>query len=242
MCGRYTLSSELDELVETFDVSEVVLANHRPRFNIAPTQEAPVVVQGPHGRRLGALRWGLVPYWAEDPAVGNRMINARSESVLSRRAFREAFRRRRCLVPADGFYEWMPVEETSSGGEPVRARRPAIRKVPFWIHRPDRRPFAFAGLWERWAPKEGGRPVETCTILTTVANDKLRPIHPRMPVILPEAAYDAWLTTPAADAPGLLALLGPCPSEPMAFYRVSQRVNNVRNDDPECIVPFSRAA
>jgi len=238
MCGRYTLSSELDELVETFDVSEVVLANHRPRFNIAPTQEAPVVVQGPHGRRLGALRWGLVPYWAEDPAVGNRMINARSESVLSRRAFREAFRRRRCLVPADGFYEWMPVEETSSGGEPVRARRPAIRKVPFWIHRPDRRPFAFAGLWERWRPADGAEPLLTFTILTTEPSDELRPLHDRMPVVLPYDRLPLWLDR-EAPVQALLDVLGPAPEGSFEAWPVGTLVSSPGFDEPSCIEPLA---
>lgn len=228
VCGRYTLTLPLDELVEVFDAPAVDF-EWLPRFNIAPTQEAPVVVEGSDGRRLGPVRWGLVPHWADDPSIGGRMINARSETVHRKPAFRDAFRERRCLVPADGFYEWREV-----GG----------RKQPHWIHRPDRRPFAFAGLWERWWPPrseadERAEALHTFTILTTDATPELRPIHPRMPVLLPEEAWDRWLARDA-DPGGLLALLTPWAGD-LREHEVSMRVNRPQNDDPTLIDPTPEA-
>lgn len=224
MCGRYSLTSPLDELVETFDVAEVATRDWRPRFNVAPTQEAPVLVRGPQGLRLGALRWGLVPFWAEGPRVGARMINARSETVHTLPAFREAFAKRRCLVPADGFYEWRRLD--AKGGE-----KPA--KVPYWIHRPDRRPFVFAGLWERWRSPEGER-LFTFTLLTTRANARLAPLHDRMPVVLEPDAAALW-TDPAADSARLLALLEPAPDRAFEAWPVSSAVNAPTVDEPICV-------
>jgi putative SOS response-associated peptidase YedK len=232
MCGRYSLTSPLDELVEVFGVSVVALEEYRPRFNIAPTQEAPVIVRGPAGLRLGSLRWGLIPHWAEDRRFGSRMINARSETVAALPAFREAFRSRRCLVPADGFYEWKPGE---SGGA-ARGRRGA-GKVPYWIHSADRRPFAFAGVWERWRSREGER-VSSFTILTTVANEQIRPLHDRMPVVIPAAAWQTWLD-PDADRARLTELLGPSPEAFFEAWPVSTLVNSAGVDEPLCILPLS---
>jgi putative SOS response-associated peptidase YedK len=217
--------------VETFGVAEIALEDYAPRFNIAPTQEAPVVVLGPAGRRLGRLRWGLIPHWADDPRIGSRMINARSESVATLPAFRESFRTRRCLVPADGFYEWKaPATDGTSG------RRRGGTKVPHWIHRPDRRPFAFAGLWARWRSTEG-ESVHSFTILTTAANESLRPLHDRMPVVLLPESLEAWLD-PAADPRELLRLLNPAPEAYFEAWPVSTLVNSAGVDEPLCVFPL----
>ena len=224
MCGRYSLTTAPEALRRLFDFSN--LPNLAARYNIAPTQDVPVVRSAGGGDggelELAMLRWGLVPSWAKEISIGARMINARAETVAEKPAFRSAFRDRRCLVPADGFYEW----RTEDG-----------KKQPFRIGMKGGAPFALAGLWERWAP-EGEEPVETVTIVTTDANDKLRPIHHRMPVILAPDDYATWLDTGAEDAGPARALLRPYPGEPMAFYRVNPRVNNARNDDPECIAPL----
>jgi len=203
------------------------LPNLAPRYNIAPTQLAPVVRRlrdGP-GRELVLLRWGLIPAWSKDASGGARMINARADTAAEKPAFRAAFRARRCLVPADGFYEW----RTEEG-----------RKQPFRIGFKGGATFAFAGLWESWTVRDGpetGTAIETYTVLTTDANAKLSPIHDRMPVILPPADWTAWLD-PATPGEAAQAMLRPHPPEPMAFYRVSMRVNSVRNDDAECIAPL----
>lgn len=210
----------------------VNLPNLAPRYNVAPTQSAAVVRLDESGvRELSMLRWGLLPSWAKDASMAAKMINARSETVADKPSFREAFRKRRCLIPADGFYEW---------------RMEDGRKQPFRIGMKGGAPFAFAGLWERWCATVAstgiaeGETVETFTIITSPANDKLRPIHARMPVILPPETFDRWLDA-ANDAAGLLSLLGPYPAEPMAFYRVGTAVNNARNDDPSCIAPLARS-
>lgn len=221
MCGRYTLSIPLSNLVDSFDVLPPEF-DYLPRFNIAPTQDAPVIAQDEGGRRMGLLRWGLIPSWAKDPSLGSRMINARAETVAEKPAYRSAFRRRRCLVPADGFFEWKKDE----------AKKPP--KIPFWIHRADRGPFAMAGLWERWAP-EGEAPLFTYTILTTAAAPNIRDIHHRMPVILPQAARAAWLDPSTPDSE-LQPLLGPR-GEGLQAYPVSTLVNSPRNDVRECIDP-----
>lgn len=226
MCGRYSLTTAPEAMRRLFEFEN--LPNLAPRYNIAPTQLAPVVRRrdGGGARELVLLRWGLIPSWAKDASGGAKMINARSETAAEKPAFRAAFRARRCLVPADGFYEW----RTEDG-----------RKQPFRIGFRGGGAFAFAGLWETWAVRDGpeaGTTVESYTILTTAANDKLRPIHDRMPVILPPADWDAWLD-PATAVPAAQALLRPHPPEPMAFYRVSIRVNSVRNDDADCIAPLN---
>lgn len=228
MCGRYSLSAPLEELVETFDVGDVVLAGYRPRYNVAPTQDAPVLVRGASGLRLGELRWGLIPWWAEDERIGARMINARSETARTLPAFRDAFRTRRCLVPADGFYEWKPDASPSAKGRPPR--------TPWWIHRPDRSPFAFAGLWERWRPEDGRSPIHSFTILTTSANARLAPLHDRMPVVLGEEALEPWLD-PASDPATLERLLAPAPDGLLDAWPVSTLVNAPANDEPGCLVP-----
>jgi len=225
MCGRYSLTTPLEAVTNLFGVAG--RPNFPARYNIAPTQDVPVVRaadgdgdgDGDGGRRLDLLRWGLVPHWAKDLKVGSRMINARAESAAKSPAFRNAFRQRRCLVPADGFYEW--------------------RKLPGGTKQPYRITlkaglFAFAGLWEAWHDP-AGETVRTFTILTTDANELLMPIHDRMPVILAPADYDAWLG--AEDPAAVQALLQPFPAAAMVATPVSARVNNVRNDDAACIAP-----
>ena len=233
MCGRYTNTMTWSEMVALYDIHNIDFRpNFEARYNIAPTQSVPVVRREENGNReLAMMRWGLIPSWAKDAALGAKMINARSETVAEKPSFRSAFKNRRCLIPADGFYEW----RTEDG-----------RKQPFRIGMKGGAPFAFAGLWERWTAKaasrgiEEGQEVETFTIITTEANDRLRPIHHRMPVILPPEDHARWLD-PANDSDNLLALLRPYPADPMAFYRVSTAVNNVRNDTPSCTEPLSTA-
>lgn len=229
MCGRYSITAPSEAVQRHFQVLE--RPNLPPRYNLAPTQDAPVVRLGEDGaRHLVSLRWGLVPFWADDPSVASRMINARSESTAEKPAFRAAFRRRRCLVAADGFYEWKAPEK--KGG----------RKQPYRIALKDGDLFAFAGLWERWEPKEdGGEALETFTILTTEANSKLAEIHPRMPVILPPERYDLWLD-PDADTESLRKVLGPFPEDDLNAYAISTRVNAVVNDDPDVVEPLNGPA
>ena len=231
MCGRFSLTTAPEAMRNLFDYEN--LPNLEPRYNIAPTQMVACIRAGDDGKRqLDFLRWGLIPSWSKDAAAGARMINARAETVSEKPSFRESFAQRRCLVAADGFYEW---------------RLEDGRKQPFRIGMKGGLPFAFAGLWDRWtASADGagiaaGETVETVTIVTTAANDKLRPIHARMPVILPQEAYGKWLDA-ANDRDGLLALLRPYPVEPMAFYRVGSAVSNARNDNPDCIAPLRPVA
>jgi putative SOS response-associated peptidase YedK len=196
-----------------------------PRYNIAPTQSV-AAVRAPSGidkREFAFLRWGLVPSWADDPAIGNRLINARSDSVATKPSFRSAFKHRRCLVLADGFYEWQKL---------------GSKKQPHYFSLRDGKPFAFAGLWERW--EKSGTPVESCTILTTEANDVLRPVHERMPVILEPKDYDLWLD-PSPQKPELLqGLLRPYSAGEMTGFPVSPLVNNPRINSPRCIEPAAK--
>ncbi|HSR43265.1 MAG TPA: SOS response-associated peptidase [Longimicrobiales bacterium] len=224
MCGRYSLATTTDELVEVFDVAEAPAFDFGlPRWNIAPTQDVPTLVLGREGRRLGPLRWGLVPFWADDPSIGNRLINARSETAHEKPAFREAFPRRRCLVPADGFYEWK---------RPPEGKGP---RTPYWIHAADGHLLTLAGLWERWRPPEG-EPLHTFTILTTRANRWMEPIHGRMPVVVAPEDRNAWMDrdTPVEAA---RELLGPAPEGLLAAREVSTHVNKPENDDPACVEP-----
>jgi putative SOS response-associated peptidase YedK len=220
MCGRYTLTTPMPVLAELFLFPEA--AAPEPRYNIAPTQTV-ATVRAPSGidkREFAFLRWGLVPSWADDPAIGNRLINARSDTAASKPSFRSAFKHRRCLVLPDGFYEWQKL---------------GSKKQPHYFRLRDGKPFAFAGLWERW--EKAGAPVESCTILTTEANDVLWPVHERMPVILEPKDYDLWLD-PSPQKPELLqALLRPYPPGEMTGFPVSLLVNNPRNNSSRCIEP-----
>jgi putative SOS response-associated peptidase YedK len=193
---------------------------YQPRFNIAPTQPVAVVANdGKH--QLDFFVWGLIPFWAKDPGIGSRMINARAETLQEKPAFRNAFRRRRCLILADGFYEW---------------RKDAGGKTPMYLRLANGKPFAFAGLWEAWNSPEGTE-VLSCTIITTEPNELVATIHNRMPVILPEEAYSQWLQSWEMDPGSLVQLLKPHPSQAMQAYAVSPLVNNPSNDLPEAIAP-----
>jgi putative SOS response-associated peptidase YedK len=206
-------------LVERFRVGSIPQLS--PRFNIAPTQEVGIVRQPTPGQREFVwMRWGLVPHWAKDPRIGSQMINARSEDVSSKPAFRDSFRHRRCLVLADGFYEWKTVGRA---------------KHPYFIHMKDGRPFAFAGLWDRWG--HDANRLESCTILTTAANELVADLHDRMPVILGPADYDRWLDIQNAEPASLEPLLDACGADELVVEPANPRVNRVANDDPGVLEP-----
>ena len=209
------------DLAEVFSVLR--LEDAEARYNVAPSQVIPVVRQNGPIRELALLRWGLIPRWATDPKIGLRTINARSETVATKPTFRDAFKRRRCLIPADGFFEWK--------------KDGSNKKRPFYIRRADRHPFGFAGLWERWE-RPGVEPIESCTVITTEANDVLHDLHDRMPVILPEDSYDRWLDPKRDDQVELAAMLVPFPGSELTLFEVSPMVNSPRNDSPECIAPI----
>lgn len=218
MCGRFTLHHSTEDIAERFAV-EQVLMDLVPRYNIAPSQPVSAIVQR-ESRTLELFKWGLVPSWAQDPAVGNRMINARSESAVEKPAFRDAFRRHRCLIPASGYYEWKRVREHS---------------LPHYIHRVDEEPFVMAGLWEEWnAP--GGAVLRTCTVLTTEPNPFAAAIHNRMPAILTGDTCARWLD-PGLDPKALQDLLRPYPHDDLTAREVGIQVNKAGFDDPTCILP-----
>jgi putative SOS response-associated peptidase YedK len=219
MCGRYTLRTPVERLAEEFGF-EAPSVELPPNYNVAPTQEVAAVLSEGGERRLELLRWGLIPSWADDPQIGSRMINARSETAPEKPSFRRAFRERRCLIPADGFYEW---------------KRTNGSKQPYYIRMKEGRPFAFAGLWESWKDN-GGPEIRSCTILTTKPNALAGEIHDRMPVILPAGSYEAWLD-PDAERDELYGLLAPYPEDEMEAYPVSRFVNSPSNNDPRCIEP-----
>ncbi|HKM46366.1 MAG TPA: SOS response-associated peptidase [Terriglobales bacterium] len=223
MCGRYRLARKKEILAETFDVENAV--DWSPRYNVAPGQNVPVVRQDATRpvRMLSLIRWGLIPSWSKDSKTAYKMINARAETVADMPAFRDPFRSRRCLVPADGFYEW-----TKQGKQ----------KSPFCFSMADESIFAFAGIWDRWEDPNKKTPnkdwIETCSIITTSANPLLSGIHDRMPVIMKPENYDLWLDPGFKKVDDLLDLLKPFPADAMRHYRVSTRVNSVKNDDLAC--------
>jgi putative SOS response-associated peptidase YedK len=217
MCGRTTLTITADDLQRTFGYTPP--AGYRPRFNVAPSQDLLALRERKGEKGFAELRWGLVPFWATDPAIGSRLINARAESLATKAAFREAFDRRRCLVVVDGFYEWR------SG--------PAGRR-PHWIHQKDRRPFTLAALWERW--RHETEVIESCAIVTCPANRLMEPIHDRMPVIIPVEHRNEWMD-PEAPHDGLKRLLGPYDGEDLEVYEVSTLVNSPANNTEECVEP-----
>jgi putative SOS response-associated peptidase YedK len=219
MCGRFAFYTPAEAVVRLFSLEPTeALA---PRYNIAPTQPAPVVRRRDDAtRRLSLLRWGLIPFWAKDPAIGNRLINARAETAGSKPAFRQAYRKRRCLVLANGFYEW---QKAGSG------------KIPWYITQVSAEPFAMAGLWESWRGNDD-EPLETFTILTTTANQRLSPIHQRMPVVLDSDAIRVWLNPESADD-DLSAAVAASQGTPFDAVPVSRRVNNPANEGSELVVP-----
>ena len=218
MCGRYTLKTPAGVLTERFDIEESS-TSISSSYNIAPTQQVATVLAENGKRKLEMLRWGLIPSWAKDPEVGNRMINARAETVAEKPSYRKAFQERRCLILADGFYEW---QKTDNG------------KQPFYIRMEDESPFAFAGLWESW---RNGREIRSCTIITTAPNELAASIHNRMPVILHPEDYDMWLDPDFDEREPLTSLLKPFPAEAMEAYPVSRRVNNPANNDAGVVEP-----
>ena len=221
MCGRFSLTADLGELARRFEFDGNLL-DLEPNYNVAPTQNVLTVING-ENRRGGFIRWGLIPHWAKTASIGSRMINARAETVAQRPAFRDAFRRRRCLVLADGFYEW---------------QRAGSVKKPMRIVMESGEPFAFAGLWAMWRDSEGNR-IPSCTIITTEANDLLRPIHNRMPVILPREMEEFWLDRDVQDVAVLENALTAYPSELMQTYQVSTLVNSARNSGPQVVEPVA---
>jgi putative SOS response-associated peptidase YedK len=222
MCGRVALTAPASTITEIFQVD--VLPEVLPRYNVAPTQQVAAIVDADGAREMTTLRWGLVPFWAKDIKVGYRMINARSETVRKKPSFRAAFKRRRALILADGFYEWQRIDKKT--------------KIPHVIGMADGRPFAMAGLWERWTDTETGDELRSCTIVTTEGNALMKPIHDRMPVILPPTRWQEWLDPENADLDALEAMLTPAPADQRRARRVSTRVNNARHEGPGCQDPY----
>lgn len=224
MCGRFTLTADAAAIATLFGLADIPPIS--PRYNIAPTQPVPVIRQlsAASDRKFGLLQWGLIPSWAKDTKIGSRLINARAETAAEKPSFRSALRRRRCLVLADGFYEW---------------QRQQQRKQPYYICLRDARPFAFAGLWEHWQDRAGAT-LETCTILTTAANELVAPIHNRMPVILAQTDHDRWLDPVMQNPQHLKPLFRPYPADQFSAFPVSDHVNNPHNDDPGCLERLSQ--
>ena len=230
MCGRFTLTTDLKALAERFSVLPPPTASYNPRYNIAPTQ--PVVVVGDDGSRyMKQMKWGLIPSWAKDPAIGNKMINARADTIAEKPSFRNALKKlrnalkkHRCLIPADGFYEWKKLEKL---------------KPPMHIVLKSREPFAFAGIWEHWTSPEKEE-VLTCTIITTVANELMKDVHDRMPVILTRETESTWLDPKIQEPEKLLPLLKQNPADEMEFYPVSRQVNSPAVDKPSNIEPLQK--
>jgi putative SOS response-associated peptidase YedK len=222
MCGRFTLKTPVERLSEKFQFPQVLPL--KPRYNIAPSQSVAVVRLVPEDsdRELAMLRWGLIPSWTKDLKKARMPINAKSETVAELPSFRDAYRKRRCLIPADGFYEWKQEDG---------------RKQPVYICLKDREPFAFAGLWEHWE-KPDQEPIDSCVLLTTEPNELLVEVHIRMPVILAPKDYDLWLDPDVQQVDHLKPLLSPFPPEQMTYFPVNLRVNNPKHDDPLCIEPI----
>jgi len=225
VCGRYVTVSSPTLLAERFDVTELRPRELEPNYNVAPRADVPVVAER-HGERvLDVLRWGLIPSWAKDRSIGDRLINARGEKLTTSNAFKRAFERRRCIVPADGFYEWQAI----SG--------PRV-KQPWFFRRRDGEPLAFAGLWEIWHDRAEGDDaprVRTCTIITTTPNELVAPIHDRMPVALPESSWSTWLSVENRDTATLSQLLVPMPADELESWTVSTLVNKADNNGPELL-------
>jgi putative SOS response-associated peptidase YedK len=223
MCGRFVAASPPDQIARYFD-AEAPEAALEPSYNVAPTNDVYAVLEDGSTRRVEALHWGLVPRWAKDLSIGNRMINARAETLAEKNAYKSAFARRRCIIPADGFYEW-------------RVEPGQKKKQPYFIHRSDGEPLAFAGLWEVWKNPNSSdaEEVHSCTIITGEANEKIRKVHDRMPVILPPKAWDTWLDPQQHDLDVLGRLLVPAPASLLDLHPVSTEVNTVRNKGPQLV-------
>lgn len=224
MCGRFAFYSPREAMIDVFELPPDT-AEVEPRWNVAPTQYVATVRATPDGRReLSMLHWGLVPSWAKERSIGHRMINARADTLAEKPSFRTAFKRRRCLVLADGYYEW---------------RAGPAGKQPYFIRPEDGAPFGMAGLWERWRDPESGEALESCVIVTTDAMDALRRIHERMPVVIPRERFAAWLDPANEDVSALAPLLDPANAGPLVATPVSRRVNSPKNEGPELVVPVA---
>ena len=232
MCGRFTLATPPEQLALFSDEFELPM-DFSPRYNITPTQDVAVITNSQINtesdkslKKIEFFHWGLIPSWAKDPKIGNRMINARSETLSEKPSFRTAYKRRRCLILADGYYEWQQVP-----GEK--------QKQPIYVRLKSQKPFAFAGLWEEWKPNWMDKPLRSCTIITCPPNPMLENIHHRMPVILPKEQYSHWLAPEEQSSETLQPLLIPYTGEEMEAYPVSRLVNRPTNDSPECIAPLT---
>jgi putative SOS response-associated peptidase YedK len=221
MCGRFTNKAKPEQIENEFKVGRKNSILFEPRYNIAPSQTINVVFAPETERILAQLKWGLVPSWAKDSEIGNRMINARAETIAEKPSFREAFKSRRCIIPASGFYEWQ--------------KKGTKAKQPFYFYLKEKEVFGFAGLWDTWIDKRTGEELETCAIITTEANRVLEPVHDRMPVILQPKDYEQWLDAKEKDTEKLQKLLAPYPAAEMDLYEVSKSVNIPSNDSPELI-------
>lgn len=217
MCGRFTLTKDMRLIIEYYNLKSKL--DFRPRYNIAPSQDILAIVSNQGQREPVMLKWGLIPFWAKDKSIGNKMINARAETVDVKPSFARLLQRRRCLIPADGFYEW----QSNSG-----------QKVPMRIIKKDNGIFSFAGLWDEWVSPEGVS-IKSCTIITTAPNELTQVVHHRMPVILTHHGEQVWLDSSVTDSSLLKSLLVPYPAEEMEMYQVSTLVNSPFNDTPECI-------
>ncbi len=223
MCGRFTNKAKPEEVEKEFKVGNLnSKLFETPRFNIAPTHTIAVVLEADGERIVSSLKWGLIPSWAKDASIGSRMINARAETLAEKPSFKNAFKSRRCIIPASGFYEW---QKQAKGA-----------KQPFYFYLKDKDVYGFAGLYEEWLDKESGELVETCTIITTEANKVLEPVHDRMPVILTPKSYDEWLDAKYKDTDKLQSLLVPYPAKEMDSHTVSRAVNTPSNDSPELVI------
>ncbi len=222
MCGRFTLQSDPQQIQLAFNIDQVN-AEVKSSYNVAPTQEIVTVVQRDGRNTLEAMWWGLIPVWAKDLRIGSRLINARAESIAEKPIFKRPLKSQRCLIVADGFYEW---------------RKQGAKKIPMFIRLKSKRPFAFAGVYDRWESSDGER-ITSCAIITTTPNELMRPIHQRMPVILPKKRYEEWLDPANQEMDELVALLQPYPADKMLAYLVSALVNSPRNNSPECIRPLA---
>ena len=223
MCGRYKLTASWAEIHRLYDVTNSV--NLRARYNIAPTQDVlAIIYDGATKQRRGEMvRWGLVPFWAKDVKIGYHLINAKAETIAEKPSYREAFKKRRCIIPADAFYEW---QETGHS-----------LKQPYAIAMKDRSVFGFAGLWEKWTDKASGETIRSCTIITTEPNKLCAPIHNRMPAILDPADYEQWLGERATSNSALQAMLKPFPAKQMECFKIGKRIGNVKYDEPELVNP-----
>jgi putative SOS response-associated peptidase YedK len=221
ICGRFTNSAKPEQIKKEFKVGKVNPKLFTPRYNIAPTQEIPAVLEKEGERIIENLKWGLIPHWSKDDSFASKLINARAETLSEKASFRDAFKTHRCIIPASGFYDW---DKKSSGV-----------KQPYYFYLKDKDVFGFAGLWSEWTDKETGELIETCTIITAEANEILNEVHDRMPVILKAKDYDQWLDEKEKSTNELQDLLTPFPDKKMAFHPVSRAVNSPGEDSPDLI-------